>query len=122
MNQAKLLNHKKAQRIGRVRAKIAGTAERPRLVVNRTNRYFYAQLVDDATGTTLLAVSNVSAKAGVAAAKAKKSDQAFALGERFAKQAAEKGIKAAVFDRRSYQFHGRVKSFAEGAKKGGLKI
>lgn len=115
MNKAKLLNHKKAQRIGRVRSVIKGTAERPRLVVNRTNRYVYAQIIDDVKGNTLLSAS----KSPVAG---KKSDQAFAMGEALAKKAVEKGIKAVVFDRRSYQFHGRVKSFAEGAKKGGLKI
>jgi large subunit ribosomal protein L18 len=80
---------------------------------------------------TLFAVSNFggkktgkapSAAAATVAAKAKKSDQAFALGEMIGKKAVEKGIAQAVFDRRSYRFHGRVKSFAEGAKKAGLKI
>ena len=124
MNQRKKLNHNKKQRIGRVRSLIHGTATRPRLVVNRTNQYIYAQLIDDAKAQTLLSATNLgSGKAGVAAAKTgKKTDQAFALGESLAKKALEKGITQAVFDRRSYQFHGRVKSFAEGAKKGGLKI
>lgn len=127
MNKIKKLNQKKAQRIGRVRALISGTAVRPRLVVRRTNRYFYAQLIDDAKGHTLLSISNLGGKkapSGAAAVKAsaKKSDSAFAIGESLGKKAVEKGIAAAVFDRRSYQFHGRVKSFAEGAKKGGLKI
>lgn len=116
MNKTKKLNQKKAQRIGRVRAIIKGTAERPRLVVNRTNQYVYAQLIDDAKGVTLLA-----AKTG-AETKGRKSEQAFALGESLAKKAVEKGIAAVVFDRRSAKFHGRVKSFADGAKKGGLKI
>ncbi len=129
MNQRKRLNRSKAQRIGRVRAVISGTADRPRLVVNRTNRYLYAQLIDDAKGRTLVAVSNAAARksGGVKTAvktdtKATKSDQAFTLGEQMAKRAAEKGIARAVFDRRSYRFHGRVKRFAEGAQKGGLKI
>ena len=122
MNTRKKLNQKRGQRIGRVQALIRGTADRPRLVVNRTNRYFYAQLIDDAKGNTIVSASSLSsAKAGVAA-KEKKSDQAFALGESLAKKAFEKGVKKVVFDRRSYQFHGRVKSFAEGAKKGGLTI
>ena len=116
MNKIKKLNQRKAQRIGRVRALISGTAARPRLVVHRTNKYFYAQLIDDVKGVTLL-----SAKTG-AADKGKKSEQSFAIGESLAKKAVEKGIVTAVFDRRSYQFHGRVKSFAEGARKGGLKI
>ena len=116
MNQRKLLNHKKGQRIGRVRAKVFGTAERPRLVINRTNKYVYAQIIDDVKGGTIVSASTF----GVA--KQKKSDQAFAVGEVLGKKAMEKGIKEVVFDRRSYQFHGRVKSFAEGAKKSGLKI
>ncbi len=116
MNKAKKLNRSKAQRIGRVRALISGTAARPRLVVHRTNQHFYAQLIDDIKGVTLLAAKTSAAEKG------KKSDQAFAVGEFLGKKAVEKGIVAVVFDRRSYRFHGRVKSFAEGAKKGGLKI
>jgi large subunit ribosomal protein L18 len=123
MNAAKNLNKKKAQRIGRVRALISGTASRPRLVVQRSNRHFYAQLIDDVKGTTLLSVSNINKKSDATAKMSgKKSDQAATLGESLAKKAVEKGIIQAVFDRRSYQFHGRVKSFVEGAKKGGLKI
>jgi large subunit ribosomal protein L18 len=117
MKKIKKLNHRKSQRIGRVRALISGTAERPRLVVNRTNKHFYAQLIDDTKGVTLAAV-----KTGGTKVAGKKSDQAFAMGEVLAKKAIEKKITVAVFDRRSYQFHGRVKSFADGAKKGGLKI
>jgi large subunit ribosomal protein L18 len=117
MNKIKHLNHKKSQRIGRVRAMISGTSERPRLVVHRTNRYFYAQLVDDVKHHTLFSISNLGGKA-----TGKKSEQAAAIGELLAKKAIEKGIKQVVFDRRSYQFHGRVKSFADGAKKGGLTI
>lgn len=127
MNKAKKLNRSKAQRIGRVRALVSGTAARPRLVVRRTNKYFYAQLIDDVKGHTLLSASNLAGKKAGAKAAApkvtgKKSDAAFAIGESLGKKAVEKGITAAVFDRRSYRFHGRVKSFAEGAKKGGLKI
>ena len=130
MNATKHLNRKKAQRIRRVRALISGTAERPRLVVNRTNRNFSAQLIDDVKRRTILSVSNPPAeKAGGAAPKIEKTAQkitksgvAFAIGELLGKKAAEKGITKVVFDRRSYQFHGRVKQFAEGAKKGGLKI
>lgn len=123
MNKIKKLNERKSRRIGRVRALISGTAARPRLVVHRTNKYFYAQLIDDTKGVTLFSASNLgSKKSGTKMAVGKKSETAFAIGESLAKKAVEKGITAAVFDRRSYQFHGRVKSFAEGAKKGGLKI
>lgn len=116
MKKIKKLNKRKAQRIGRVRALISGTAERPRLVVRRTNQHFYAQLIDDVKGATLLSVQTGKADKG------KKAEQAFAIGEVLAKKAIDKKISVAVFDRRSYQFHGRVKSFADGAKKGGLKI
>ena len=123
MNKIKLLNKKKAQRIRRVRAVIKGTAARPRLVVRRTNQHFYAQIIDDAAGRTLLSVSNLASKKNPGtSAKMKKADSAFAAGELLGKKAVEKGIAKVVFDRRSYQFHGRVKRFAEGVQKGGLTI
>jgi large subunit ribosomal protein L18 len=132
MNKAKKLNNRKTRRIGRVRAIISGTAERPRLVVNRSNQYIHAQLIDDEKQRTLLSASSFDGKKAAKAGTAKtsggtkekktKSEQAFAVGESLGKKAVEKGIKQVVFDRRSYQFHGRVKNFADGAKKGGLKI
>ncbi len=129
MKTIKKTNQKRIRRINRVRATIVGTAERPRLTVHRTNKFMYAQLIDDAAGRTIAAAHStpVKIKKGAAAAasavaKMKKSDAAFAVGEALAKKAAEKKITAAVFDRRSYKFHGRVKSVAEGARKGGLKI
>jgi large subunit ribosomal protein L18 len=130
MNATKNLNRRKAQRIRRVRALISGTAERPRLVVNRTNKSFSAQLIDDVRQHTILSISNLSAKkAGdlkntpnTKTEKTAKSGVAFAMGESLGKKAVEKGIVKVVFDRRSYQFHGRVKNFADGAKKGGLSF
>lgn len=116
MNSRKKLNTIKMRRVARVRALIKGTAERPRLTVHRTNRFIYAQLIDDAAHKTIVAAS--SAKA----VKKPKSEQAFVVGEAIGKKAVEKGIGQAVFDRRSYRFHGRVKQLAEGAKKAGLKI
>jgi large subunit ribosomal protein L18 len=127
MKPRKKLNIKRKRRTARVAARIAGTATEPRLVVNRSNRYVYAQLIDDAKGITLAAVSSfgkAGPKGGTAAKRpgGTKSEQAFAAGEALAMKAVEKGITTAVFDRRSSKFHGRVKSFADGAKKGGLKI
>jgi large subunit ribosomal protein L18 len=104
------------RRAARTSARMFGTPERPRLVVNRTNRYIYAQLIDDTKGHTLASSTTHGA------AKAGKSAQAFSAGEALAAKAVTKGVKTAVFDRRSSKFHGRVKQFAEGAKKGGLKI
>jgi large subunit ribosomal protein L18 len=116
MKTRKKLNLKRTRRIARVRIALKGTASRPRLVVNRTNRYVYAQLIDDAKGHTLVAASSVNG------AKAPKAIQAFTAGEALAKAALAKGIKAVIFDRRASKFHGRVKGFAEGARKGGLTL
>lgn len=122
MKEAKKLNQKRARRIARTRARIEGTADRPRLAVRRSNRYFYAQLIDDVKGATLLSASSFALRKAGAKSKTNKTEDSFAVGELLAKKAVEKGISSAVFDRRSYKFHGRVKSFVEGAKKAGLTI
>ena len=123
MKPVKKLNQRKMRRVARVRATISGTAERPRLTVRRSNRYFYAQLIDDIKGNTLLSASSFTvAKAAGVKTKMTKTAESFSVGELIAKKAIEKGITTAVFDRRSYKFHGRVKSFVDGAKKSGLKI
>ena len=123
MKAAKKLNQKRSRRVARTRSRISGTAERPRLAVRRSNRYFYAQLIDDVKGVTLLSASSFAVKkASGASSRATKTTDSFAVGELLGKRAAEKGISAAVFDRRSYKFHGRVKSFVDGAKKAGLTI
>ncbi len=115
-----ILNQKRARRSRRTRAKIFGTKEKPRLTVFRSNRCIYAQLIDDAVGTTLASAS--SRELGKKVIEDKKTEQAAKVGELLAKKALEAGLKTAVFDRRHYKFHGRVKALAEGAKKGGLKI
>ena len=117
MKSIKKLNNKRKRRANRSGARMIGSTERPRLAVHRTNRFMYAQIIDDSKHQTLAAASNVHMKE-----KAAKSAGAFAVGEAIGKKAIEKGIKAVVFDRRAYKFHGRVKSVAEGAKKAGLKI
>ena len=120
MNARKKLNQKRIRRAARVGARLCGTASVPRLVVSRSNRYVYAQLIDDVKNHTIAAVSSFG-KSG-AVAKGTKSVQAFAAGEALAKKASEKGITRVIFDRQSSKFHGRIRQFAEGAKKGGLKI
>jgi large subunit ribosomal protein L18 len=122
MKPVKKLNQKRIRRVARVRAAISGTALRPRLTVRRSNRYFYAQLVDDVKGNTLLSASSFTLAKTGAKTKITKTAESFLVGELIAKKAVEKGITSAVFDRRSYKFHGRVKSFVDGAKKSGLKI
>jgi large subunit ribosomal protein L18 len=104
----------KNRRLIRVRAKIQGTAERPRLTVFRSNRYLYAQLVNDVIGKTLASVKTTSA--------GKKTEASKVAGETIAKKAIELGIKEVVFDRGSYRYHGRVQAVAEGARSGGLKF
>jgi large subunit ribosomal protein L18 len=122
MKAIKKLNQKRNRRVARTRAAISGTAVRPRLTVRRTNRYFYAQLVDDVKGNTLLSASSFTLAKAAKTAKENKTANAFSVGELIGQKAVEKGITSAVFDRRSYKFHGRVKSFVDGAKKGGLTI
>ena len=100
----------------RVRKKVIGTAERPRLAVYRSNRYVYAQLIDDYAGRTLVAVSNLGAKDGGP------TEQAKAVGQELAARAKEAGIATVTFDRGGFQYHGRVRAVAEGAREGGLDL
>lgn len=106
------------RRRNRVRGKIFGTAQRPRLSVFRSNRYIYAQLVDDEKGETLVGIKNSEVKSR----EAKKADKAKETGLLIAKKAIEKSIKKIVFDRGGYKYHGRVKALAEGAREGGLEF
>ena len=103
----------------RVRAKIKGTLDKPRLSVYRSNRFIYAQVIDDTKGKTIVGVSekNLSLKE-----KTKKTDKSKELGLLIAKKVLDKKIKEVVFDRGSYKYHGRVKAVAEGARQGGLKF
>jgi large subunit ribosomal protein L18 len=105
----------------RVRRKIAGTAERPRLVVFRSLRNIEGQLVDDVKGVTLVGLSTVSA-ALREQAEGNKTDLSRQAGKLLAERAKEQGITRVVFDRGGYIYHGRVKAFAEGAREGGLEF
>jgi large subunit ribosomal protein L18 len=100
----------------RVRKKVSGTADRPRLVVFRSDKHTYAQLVDDDAGRTLATVSSVKVSGG------KKVEKAAAVGKQVASVAKERGITRVVFDRAGYKYHGRVKAVAEGAREGGLEF
>ena len=101
-----------------IRKNLSGTAERPRLTVYRSNRQIYAQLIDDVAGNTLVSASSldssISGENPIAVSKA--------VGVRLAENAKKAGIKLALMDRNGFQFHGRVKALAEGAREGGLKI
>jgi len=108
--EARLRRHR------RVRGKVAGTAERPRLVVFRSNRGIFAQLVDDEARRTLASASWLANRGH----KGTKTEQANEVGKALAAAAKKAGIEACVFDRAGYLYHGRVKALAEGAREGGL--
>lgn len=115
MNTSKL--EKRARRHSRIRSRLSGTADRPRLTVFRSLNKNYAQLIDDAQGKTLVSTNDISVKKG-----GKKTDRAKQVGLELAKKALEKGIKTCVFDRNGYKYHGRIKAIADGAREGGLKF
>ncbi len=107
----------RARRQRRVRGKVSGTAERPRLAVFRSNLGIYAQLIDDLEGKT---IASASWKGLPKSFKGTKTEQANEVGKRLAEAAEKAGIEACVFDRAGYLYHGRVKALAEGAREGGL--
>jgi large subunit ribosomal protein L18 len=100
----------------RVRNKITGTPERPRLVVFRSLKHIYAQLVDDTASRTIATVSDLGIEQG------KKGERASEVGKLIADRAKEAGITRVVFDRAGYRYHGRIKAVADGARKGGLEF
>ena len=112
----KKLDQRKARQI-RIRKKMLGTSQMPRLAVFRSNKHIYAQLIDDEKSQTLVSSSDIKAEK-----KEGKVKSAYVVGENLAKAASEKKIKKIIFDRRGFKYHGRVKSLAEGARKGGLNF
>jgi large subunit ribosomal protein L18 len=104
----------------RVRRKVSGTAERPRLVVYRSLKHMYAQLVNDETGATIVGVSDASE--GLQADGAGKVGRAKGTGKLLAEKAKAAGISKVVFDRAGYRYHGRVQAVADGAREGGLEF
>lgn len=130
MSKVKYSKIKKSRRLQRVRRhlrvrnKVIGTAERPRLVVYRSLKNIEGQLVDDDTGRTILGLSTLAPEIrdGEVDGDHPRVEQARAAGKLLAERAGEAGIEAAVFDRGGYKYHGRVKAFAEGARDGGLRF
>ena len=106
----------------RLRKRLMGTPERPRLSVYRSLKYIYAQVIDDVAGRTLAAASDVEKTLAAARDGKKKMDVATAVGDLIARRAREKGVEQVVFDRGGYRFHGRVKALAEAARKAGLRF
>ena len=109
---------KRLKRRRRVRAKVHGSAERPRISVFRSNRGVFAQLIDDDAGVTIAAVQWTEADLR----SLKPMEQATAAGKLLAERAQAAGVTSAVFDRGGYQYHGRIKAFAEGVREGGLTV
>ena len=103
----------------RIRLRLEGTTERPRLSVFRSSKFIYAQVIDDSTGRTLAAASSRESDTGGASGKV---DAARAVGRTLAERAKAAGVKTVVLDRGGYQYHGRVRSLAEGAREGGLDL
>src|SRR5579884_3744746 len=112
---AKSREQQRYRRHLRVRKKVTGTPERPRLVVYRSLKHITAQLVDDVAGRTLMTVTSTDLTG-------KKSDKSLEVGKRIAARAKEAGITKVVFDRAGYKYHGRVKAVADGAREGGLEF
>ena len=107
------------RRHARVRRKVSGTAERPRLCIYRSNRNLFAQLIDDVAGVTLVSASTLDKDIKV---KASNKEAAKEVGTSIAKKALAKGVESVVFDRSGYQYHGIIKEFAEAAREAGLKF
>lgn len=103
----------------RVRGKLSGTPERPRLSVFRSNKQIYAQVIDDLNGVTLASASSITKDGGKVVTKL---EQAAKVGKMIAESAKKAGVKSVVFDRNGYLFHGRVKQLADSAREGGLKF
>jgi len=116
MRTPKTREEKRYRRHLRVRKKVTGTPERPRLVIFRSLKHIYAQLVDDVTRRTLLTVSDSDIAEG------KKTQKSLEVGKRLAAKAKDAGVTQVVFDRAGYQYHGRVKAVADGAREGGLEF
>ncbi|MBC7247056.1 MAG: 50S ribosomal protein L18 [Actinobacteria bacterium] len=120
MDGAKEKRLKKERRRKRVRKKIQGSPERPRLSVFRSNRHIYAQVIDDVAGHTLASASTM--EKGLDLAGKKKTEAAMEVGRLIARRAREKGVSRVVFDRGGNLYHGRVKALAEGAREEGLEF
>jgi len=122
MSQTNLREAARQKRKARVRTRIFGTEQRPRLSVFRSAKHIYAQIVVDSTGSTILAASSLSPEIKSELEGLKKSDAAKKVGELLGRKAAEKNIRKVVFDRNGFLYHGRIKALAEGARESGLEF
>ena len=122
MDKLKAKQAKLERRQRRVRAKVSGTAARPRLRITRTNGHIYAQVIDDVAGATLASASSIDAEVKADLKNGANIEAAKAVGEAVGRRAVEAGIKEVVFDRGGRIYHGRVKALADGARSAGLEF
>lgn len=122
MTKANIRLASRERRQARVRKKVQGTGERPRLCVYRSTAHIYAQVIDDVTGQTLAAVSTLSPDLKDALKGLKKAEAAKAVGKAIAEAAQGCGCQKVVFDRNGFLYHGRIKALSEGAREGGLEF
>lgn len=118
MNRLKRMDRRRQNRANRVRRRVRGTSERPRITIHRTNMHIYAQMVDDVNGTTLCEASSVSLKLGYGG----NVDAAKKVGEALGQKAKDVKVAAAGFDRGAYRYHGRVKALADAVREAGVKF
>jgi large subunit ribosomal protein L18 len=119
---AKLKSNARVRRKSRIRKKVMGTQDRPRLSVFRSARHIYAQIIDDTCGCTLVSASSQEKPLAASAAGKKKIDKAVMVGKLVAERAKAKGIAKVVFDRNGFLYHGRVKAVSAGAREAGLQF
>ena len=122
MDRAKRKRQARLQRHARVRRRVRGTPERPRLCVFRSLKHMQAQIIDDTVGHTMVSANTLDAEVQAEAAGKSKSEQAKVVGDVLAKRAREAGITTVVFDRGGYRYHGRVAALAQAAREGGLEF
>src|SRR4051812_4883354 len=122
MDAQKLKHRRQVRRSSRVRTKVQGTSERPRLSVFRSSKHIYAQLIDDLTGVTLAAASSTAGDVRSGTPYGGNVKAAVVVGKQLAEAAKAKGINKAAFDRGHYRYHGRVKALADAAREGGLQF
>ena len=122
MSQKNIREEARQKRKTRIRKRIFGTEQRPRLSVFRSAKHIYAQIVVDSTGSTILAASSLSPELKGEIGDLKKSEAAKKVGELLGRKAAEKNIRKVVFDRNGFLYHGRIKALAEGARESGLEF
>ena len=122
MKSTKRLQYQRQVRAWRVRKRVSGTAERPRLTVFRSNKHIYAQIIDDQQGHSLVSASTAEAVLCPKGQNGGNKAAAVAIGKAIAERALEKGIKAVAFDRGRYRYHGRIAALADAAREGGLNF